>query len=162
MKISGMGRVHRVLHGLEPVALQLRKHDDPALSIGSHQDIVSGQKRGRPRTHIDVEQTSQLLHGVGGMLNAVFVSTARRLRGLLYTPPLRIVKPAMVRATDIIPFEVSVGQGSAPVRAPLCYKTIATAGRTVENQIFAEYADPFDRLLFELLSYGNRVPVAAE
>ena len=77
-----MDKIHRVLHRLEPVAVQGFLALESLVTLIPHQDIPSGKQRGRFWPHIGKQQTCEFLDRVGRVTDTL-PKPRVRLEGLL-------------------------------------------------------------------------------
>lgn len=100
-------RVHRVLHRLQPVAIESRMHMDLPAPIPPPQCVEGREQRRRIRSHVCPDEPEEALYGVGRMLDA-FDNRVVALRRRFQNVPFAVVEPAVVGAGDPPHFHASV------------------------------------------------------
>src|SRR5215208_5730353 len=108
-----MRRVHGILHGLEPVGIELGLDKDLTAAIVSEPNIKVCDQRRRLWTEIGPIEADEFLHWVGFLFHReVEVASAwfrRRFQALAFG----VVQPTMVGASDATCFDTAVGQRRA-------------------------------------------------
>src|SRR2546422_3557755 len=127
MKIVSMRGIGRVLHGLKPIALQLFADIDFLDAILPDQNVPFRQIGFLfRRSHVSEQQPAELNHGVGGMLDFVFVPGLGIFEWLLDAFAAGVVLPPVVGTADAVVLDEAIIKRRAAMRTALADKTIRT------------------------------------
>src|SRR6266540_4051273 len=136
MEIVSMCWIDRVLHGLEPIALQHFTDIDFLDAISADQNIPFGQIGFFfRRSHVSEQQPAELNHGVSGMLDFVFVSSLGIFEGLLDAFAAGVVLPTVVGTADAVFLDEAIIKRRAAMRTALADKTIGTTPIAIQHQV---------------------------
>jgi len=124
MQIGRVRGIDRVLHRLEPVAIENRMKTNLSDPVLSRHHVVIGEERRRLRSHVREEKPGDFLHRIGAEPDAVFKAALGRLGRLLDALALGIEHPAVVSAANVVPLDFSIKKRSAAMRAIFLYQTI--------------------------------------
>jgi hypothetical protein len=111
---------------LKPIAVELGLDKDFSISIFSKPHIEIGYERYGFRAKIRPVKAHELLYRIRllfyGEVKLAFARFGWRLQAI----PLRVKKPAVVRAGDASLFHAPIGKRCAAVRAPIVEQTDAS------------------------------------
>src|SRR5437867_1494995 len=120
-----MRRVHRILHRLEPITIELRLNEDLSMSVFSEPDIDIRDQRCWLRSHICPVKPNQLLHWIRFLLHGQVKFALGGFRRSFQAIALGVIKKPMVRAGNPALFDATVTERSASVRAGIVEQTDA-------------------------------------
>ena len=160
-----VGEVHGVYVAL--VALQVvAGGEDLGRKDGLHrsrQELVGGDQRRLAGAHVGEDEVACFHARVGGVPDLLLESAALRLAGLFEAVAVDVVQPAVVQAAQPAVLDAPVAQVGGAVRAVDTEQAELAVLVAEEREVFAE--DPHvqgSAAGWQLLSEGDRVPVAAE
>src|SRR6266567_6959177 len=110
MKDLEMGRIARVLHRLEVVAIDLAAKLQRPVPVPAHENVVARKSRRWERAEVGPVKADYSLNRVGPLTYGEVQVAAHRLGRCLQAIALRIVEPAVVRAGDAPLFHPPVEQ----------------------------------------------------
>ena len=155
--------IDRVLHRLQPVALQKGVFLHPAFAMLPGEHVPARQRRRRVGAEIGEQQAAELHDRIGGVPYFVLEGAAGGLRRLLEAMAAGVELPAVIGAADALVIDPPVGERGAPVGTVLAEEAIASLGIPKDHQVLAEDPDRPDRLLVgQFACRRHRLPVAAQ
>ena len=156
----GVHRVDRILHRLNPVAVE---DGAPAVADRALLDeaVIERDQRGRERPEVRPEQAAEFLHRVARRRDLVLEVGAFGFVGLLEAAAGAVELPAVIGAADAVFGRDAVRHRCAAVRAELADQAERAAAVLEEDEVLAEDAHALRPAVFHLGDAGNRVPVAA-
>ena len=158
-----MHGIDGVLLALKPIARNVREHDF-AKAVGPGERFPYRQFRRGLRPEISEQQSGAFLHRIG--LGVTAGLRRFRIGGILvrlFEAAAGLVdEPAVIAAADAVVLDPAVGHVGAAVRTVPVDQAVTAAQILVENEIFAQKADGFDRIGVEFAGAGDGLPIAAQ
>src|SRR5579884_4275003 len=157
----GMDRIDRVLHDLQPVAVDDRAPQDPYRPFVD-QTIESRNERRRLRTEISPQQTAELADGIGRRRDFLFERAPRGFVRLFDASSRSVEHPAVIRAADPFRRRDPIVERCATMRTLLGDE--AQTARTVleQDEVLSQQANALRPAVLHLVGRCDGVPVAAE
>src|SRR5919108_5517580 len=158
-----MRRIYGIFHRLKPVAVINLVFLDPTLAVFPGEHIPARQQRTRLRAKIREQHPAEFLYGIGGVLDLILIGSLLRLGGLLEASSSPVKFPSVIWAANAFFADSAKGERRASMRAVLTDDAIALLPVAVDNKVFSQEANRFDRLLIgELGRHGYRQPVTPQ
>src|SRR4051812_2925192 len=111
-----MGRVHRVFHWLNPVAIELRLNKNFSLAVLAIPDIEIRYDGRRLRAEISPVQSYEFLNWIRPLLDGQMKLTIAWFRRCFETVPFCVEKPTVIGAGNSPFFDAAIRKRSAAVR----------------------------------------------